>query len=131
MIAANTASTNIVSTDCRDDTVVDGADLVLNDTFAHQVGKHPVRPMYRYIAHGFPYAVIGKGDNAAVSRLEVLAHGGQGLSLFELGVGQGRQKIVLAGKPAQHDVGQGDSPMGIQVAKCDIVIRTRLQGYAL
>ena len=110
-----------------DDSRRDAANLVADDTFPDEVGEHPVCIVDRHVVQGLANVVVGERDFAFDVSVEIVLYLFKGIAHVVIGVAEGVQQVVFAGKAAQHHVGEGFPVFGVDVTEGGVVVAP-LQG---
>ncbi len=106
------------------------ADLVADDALPHEIGQHPVRPVNRDIAHGFPDIIVNKGHPPLLSGSKLLFHGFEAGAFFKSCLLQYQQQVILSCQTSQNEIGEGSSIPRVDIAEgCALI--APLQGYPL
>ena len=104
-----------------DNSIGNGIDFFTDQTFPDQVGKHPIRSLYRYIVHGFPDFIIGKGNITLFALGKILFHLLQRITGFKFGFSHRLQQVIIGRKAAQHHIGQRYPVLGVNIAESSLV----------
>ena len=113
-----------------DDALGNDVDLIAYDALADQVGEHPVGARHGEIVQRLVDAAVVEGDDALLPRGEVARGLVIGGAVLEPGVLEGVQQVHVAGRAAEHDVGQRDAAAVVEIAEGGLV-GVGLQGQAL